>query len=88
VCPRQPRLKGFANRSPWSTYVFWIRGTATRAAERDHDADLRFSTFISLVLHMDPHNDFRIFGARLRPFTLDNLGLFELSKEALHERPR
>jgi hypothetical protein len=40
--PRQPGLKGLANRSLWSTSVFWIRGTATRAAERDHDADLRF----------------------------------------------
>jgi hypothetical protein len=58
----------------------------TSTFQSDHDTDPRFSAFISRVLHIDAHNDFRIFCVGLRPFALDNFCLFELSKEALHKR--
>src|SRR5262245_2859162 len=57
----------------------------TSTFQSDHDTDPRISACISLVLHIDAHNDFRIVGARLRPFALNNFCLFELTKEALHE---
>jgi hypothetical protein len=56
-------------------------------SERDYDINPRFSAFIGFVVHGYPHNDFRIFCARLRPFALNNSHLFELSKQALHEYP-
>src|SRR5262245_24661465 len=40
------------------------KGSHGPRSERDHGADPRFSACISLVLHMDPDNDFTIFGAR------------------------
>jgi hypothetical protein len=55
--------------------------------ERDYDIKPRFSAFIGFVLHGYPHNDLRIFCARLRPFALNNFRLFDLSKQALHEYP-
>jgi hypothetical protein len=55
--------------------------------ERDYDIKPRFSAFIGFVLHGYPHNDLRIFFARLRPFALNNFRLFDLSKQALHEYP-
>src|SRR5215475_3749481 len=57
----------------------------TSTFQSDHDTDSRFSAFIRRVLHIDAHNDVRIFGARLRPFALNNFCLFDLSKKTLHE---
>src|SRR6478672_4357720 len=56
-------------------------------SERDYDINPRFSAFIGFVVHGYPHNDFRIFCARLRPFALNNFRLFDLSKHPLHEYP-
>src|SRR5262245_38762245 len=60
---------------------------STSTFQSDHDTDPRIFAFISLILHIDAHNDFRIFGARLRPFALNNFCLLEFSKEALHDYP-
>jgi hypothetical protein len=46
-------------------------------SERDYDINPRFSAFIGFVVHGYPHNDFRIFCPRLRPFALNNFRLFE-----------
>jgi hypothetical protein len=56
-------------------------------SERDYGINPRFSAFIGFVVHGYPHNDFRIFCARVRPFALNNFRLFDLSKQALHEYP-
>jgi hypothetical protein len=64
-----------------------VQSSARHASERDHDTDLRFSALVSFVLYIDAHNNFRIFCARLRPFALNNLRLFDLRKQSLHEYP-